>query len=395
MRDTIFLVLLTIIFSIQINAQFLTDIDGNTRITGLLEVYKAGTNNTYIGFEAGKFSTGALQNTVVGYKAGFLIDSGSANVFFGLEAGRNNIDGSQNSAIGRYALANNQYQNKNVALGTSAFLSMMDGWGNDPVAGDIDLNTMYNVAIGTSAGQLTNDPSGFGAERNTFVGGIAGVYNSTGYRNTFNGFFSGKTNNTGTYLTCIGNEANVSANGLTNAGVFGADAIVNASNKIRIGDGAVNTVEGQGWSLPSDGRFKYNVSENVPGLSFVMRLRPVTYNFDLVKFKSHVSPNSYRDRELDEKDKARLEELKMASNVIQTGFIAQEVENAALELGFDFNGIVTPKNDKDNYGISYSLFVVPLIKAVQEQQEMIDELLKTQLEMQKELDALRAKVNDN
>ena len=61
--------------------------------------------------------------------------------------------------------------------------------------------------------------------------------------------------------------------------------------------------------------------------------------------------------------------------IVYTGFIAQDVEKAARELGFDFSGVDAAKNAKDLYGLRYSEFVVPLVKAVQEQQEEI-ELLK-------------------
>ena len=47
--------------------------------------------------------------------------------------------------------------------------------------------------------------------------------------------------------------------------------------------------------------------------------------------------------------------------------------------GYDFSGVKKPQNDKDHYGIAYSQFVVPLVKAMQEQQKMIDDL-KKQLE---------------
>ncbi|MBO73919.1 MAG: hypothetical protein CMD33_01450 [Flavobacteriales bacterium] len=36
------------------------------------------------------------------------------------------------------------------------------------------------------------------------------------------------------------------------------------------------------------------------------------------------------------------------------------------------SGVDAPQNDKDVYGIRYSDFVVPLVKAIQQQQEMID-----------------------
>ena len=36
-----------------------------------------------------------------------------------------------------------------------------------------------------------------------------------------------------------------------------------------------------GWTNFSDGRYKLAVNENVKGLDFVMKLRPVTYRLDM------------------------------------------------------------------------------------------------------------------
>ena len=73
-----------------------------------------------------------------------------------------------------------------------------------------------------------------------------------------------------------------------------------------------------------------------------------------------------------------------SSSVRQSGFIAQEVEKAAQEVGYDFNGVHHPDSEHDNYSVAYSQFVVPLVKAVQEQQAIIEKL-------QKRLDALEKK----
>src|SRR6185295_6991322 len=59
--------------------------------------------------------------------------------------------------------------------------------------------------------------------------------------------------------------------------------------------------------------------------------------------------------------------------IVYTGFIAQDVEKAAKEIGYDFNGVDAAKNDKDLYGLRYAEFVVPLVKAVQELSEKNDE----------------------
>ena len=72
-----------------------------------------------------------------------------------------------------------------------------------------------------------------------------------------------------------------------------------------------------------------------------------------------------------------------SESIVQTGFIAQEVEKTAQALGYNFDGVNAPQNVTDTYSISYSQFIMPLVKAVQElnkkneeQQKTIDELLK-------------------
>jgi hypothetical protein len=59
---------------------------------------------------------------------------------------------------------------------------------------------------------------------------------------------------------------------------------------------------------------------------------------------------------------------------VQSGFIAQEVEQAANEVGYNFHGVDKPKNSTSHYGLRYAEFVVPMVKAIQEQQEQINAL---------------------
>jgi hypothetical protein len=58
------------------------------------------------------------------------------------------------------------------------------------------------------------------------------------------GFNALSGNTTGSSNTAIGDTANVSAGNLTNATAIGAGAIVNASNKIRLGNDNVQTITG-------------------------------------------------------------------------------------------------------------------------------------------------------
>ncbi len=111
------------------------------------------------------------------------------------------------------------------------------------------------------------------------------------------------------------------------------------------------------------------MQEAVPGLSFISELRPVTYTLNTRKqdeITMQAMPDSIKKKRM-LPDEDYLE----SSSIVHTGFIAQEVEAAAKKVGFDFDGVSTPENETDLYGIRYAEFVVPLVKAVQEQQEMI------------------------
>ena len=52
---------------------------------------------------------------------------------------------------------------------------------------------------------------------------------------------------------------------------------------------------------------------------------------------------------------------------------------------YDFNGVIAPRSEKETYSLSYSQFVVPLVKAIQEQQQIIEEL-------KKEIELLKKKI---
>jgi hypothetical protein len=70
------------------------------------------------------------------------------------------------------------------------------------------------------------------------------------------------------------------------------------------------------------------------------------------------------------------------------------VEKAANASGYDFSGIIKPKTKQDHYSLSYESFVVPLVKAVQEQQRVIEQLKKQNEELLKTSSGQRI-VNEN
>jgi len=279
----------------------------------------------------------------------------------------------------RWIMKDGRLENKNS--GKSVFI------GEEAGAVD-DLSDNRNTFVGHGAGRVNTT-----GDANSAGGYHALTDNTTGWGNTAFGYHALDDNTTGNKNTALGYAAETTTDDLNNTTVIGYDAEVSASNKIRLGNSSVNSIGGYtNWTNLSDGRFKTNVNENVAGLDFIMQLRPVTYNLDMdaiARFKN--TPDSLRLLES--------EQLKAAE--LQSGFIAQDVETAAQAVGYDFHGVDRPKNETSHYGLRYSEFVVPLVKALQEQQEIIDaqrveiEALKAEnADMKTEQNSLRAQVGE-
>jgi hypothetical protein len=346
-----------------------------TRITtkGQIETYNTGYS-VFVGQEAGADDDlSSNKNVFVGNQAGYSNTTGYLNVFIGYRAGYSNTTGRCNIANGCYALDRNTTGRYNIANGYYALYWNTTGSynvANGYYALRDNSSGNSNVANGHNA--LRENTTGFG---NTALGDAALVWNTTGYNNTAIGDDALIWNTTGTYNTAIGYMASVHSNNLTNATAIGNHANVDASNKVMIGNDNVTWIGGHStWHNTSDGRFKKDVKEDVPGLAFITKLRPITFHFDMDKLKIYLNtPDSLRDK----KGEARKERITYA------GFIAQEVEEAANEVGFNFSGVDKPRHDKGLYSLGYAEFVVPLVKAVQEQQEMIEQLQKQIEELKK------------
>ncbi len=133
------------------------------------------------------------------------------------------------------------------------------------------------------------------------------------------------------------------------------------------------SITAAGVNYPSDGRFKSNIREDVKGLDFVLKLRPVTYNFNKQKLAAFTEGKLTPEALNSNSSQAAFDNTSVER---KTGFIAQEVEQAAKQVNYDFDGIKKPENEKDIYALNYAEFVVPLVKAVQEQQAQMDKLTK-------------------
>jgi trimeric autotransporter adhesin len=354
---------------------------------------KTGSVNTAIGFSALFSNTTGNSNMASGVSALFSNTTGSHNTATGFESILSNVNGDNNTASGFESLRLNTSGSGNSAVGATALFSNISGNSNTAVGNTaLTSNSIgnNNTAIGTQS--LAGNSTG---SSNTAGGFQALFANTTGFQNTAIGTISLVSNNSGSSNTAIGFGADVSAGNLSNATAIGEGAIVNASNKIRLGNSAVTVIEGQvPFTTPSDGRFKYKIKEDVKGLDFIMRLRPVTYQFDVKRFdeqqvnhrtgKSAQVANHIMQASYDE-----------ASAVRRTGFIAQEVERAANTVGYNFSGIIKPKTEDGHYSLSYESFVVPLVKAVQEQEQLILKLERQNEALQKRLLAVEKHTYNN
>ncbi|OFX33170.1 MAG: hypothetical protein A2X08_14090 [Bacteroidetes bacterium GWA2_32_17] len=339
-----------------------------------------GTNNCATG--AG---TSGASCTFIGCGAG-IVNTAKSNTFVGDSAGGNNIKLNDNVAIGHKALftqSNNgatPWYTYNVAVGNQALYS------NNPTSSTsgisntaIGHNALYNNTIGDD-----NTAVGFYAGRatttgndNTFLGYRAGKLNNTGSNNTFIGRLAGQTVTTNGNNTCVGNGADIPST-YTNCTALGYGAVTGASNDyVQIGNTSVATIHGQVAFTSSDRRIKNNIKENVPGLAFINLLKPVTYHLNIHEENRIIGYPSLKDS-LDNVigiDTMYWEGKYDIEKINYSGLIAQQVDSAAQQIGYNFSGIYKPKSSNDLYSLSYAQMVVPLIKAVQELSNKYDSLL--------------------
>jgi trimeric autotransporter adhesin len=322
-----------------------------------------GISNVATGYQSLYSNTGGSWNTALGNEALYYNTTGNENTAIGLKALYHNTTGEQNTGCGLLTLFLNSTGMGNCAVGCSALATNSTGSLNTAIgtyALSLNFSGDYNTAIGEGALYL-ND-----SEYNTAVGFSASSNINSGFRNTSIGAYSLVYNTTGSYNTALGYNTGPGSNNLYNTTCVGIDATATGSDMVRLGNIYVSSIGGHAdWTHIADGRFKENVKEDVPGLSFITQLRPVTYQLDREKINEFTGVTE-RQNKLREKDPGMKFPTGDKYTQVNTGFIAQEVEAAARKIGFDFSGVDAPKNDKDYYGLRYAEFVVPLVKAVQE-----------------------------
>jgi hypothetical protein len=347
---------------------------GNTALGSYaLKSNTTGIENTAVGDQALYSNTEGIGNSALGYKGLFSNTTGTGNTAHGHQALKSNISGHGNTATGIYALEYNSTGSNNTGIGANALSRNYSGSQNTALGNDAlsEISTEWgNTAVGNEA--LSRMKGSY----NTSLGDAALKELEIGNNNTAVGAFAGVPRD-----ETQGPRPSIPQ--FDNTTALGYAAKVTASDQVRIGNTYVTSIGGQvSWSTLSDGRFKKEIKEDVSGLEFIDKLRPVSYSVDKEAVNKFLRVPSNTDNSAEARKKGTR----------QTGFIAQEVEDVIKKTGYVFHGIEAPKNEGDHYSIRYAEFVVPLVKAVQElssndkeQKTLIAELKNEIASLKKEL----------
>jgi hypothetical protein len=300
---------------------------------------------------------GVTSNTVYGWGAFQSNNTGSGNTAIGAGALSGNVGLSGNTAVGRDAMRN---ANNDSSIGNS----------NNTAVGAFSLHGSSNRAnnTGTENSSLGTYSlwSCTSGGYNTAVGSAAGKFITTGNYNTVMGRNSGINLNTGSNNVLIGYNAGNSVTSGSNNIAIGISAAVpsgTANNQVRIGNTSITYAGIQvAWTVTSDLKWKEGIRDIDYGLSFITRLRPVDY---------------LRKHNLSGKREA--------------GFIAQDVEKIISELEIEDAGLLS-RDSEGSLELRYNDFIPILTKAIQEQQQIIDNQNLKIESQQAEFDRLKAEV---
>ncbi len=304
----------------------------------------ANAGNTFVGEFAGNLTMGGLgtdsgkYNTAVGRASLYSLTTGYRNTSIGTVSLNGNTTGVENTASGYASLGLNATGSSNTAGGAWALTSNSTGMANT-ATGVRSLRSNTTGGNNTASGidSLSSTTTG---SQNTAVGSFSLKLHTTGWGNTAVGNMSGDTITTGSSNTFLGDGADAAADNLHNSTAIGAQSIVDASDKVRIGNTSVTVIGGQvGWSNLSDARVKMDIRQLDLGLGLILALRPVRFR------------------------------MTGGNGRVDLGFLAQDLETL---LGDGYNVLGIGGDADRTLSLRYTDFIAPLVKAVQEQQAQIE-----------------------
>lgn len=296
---------------------------GNIVKNGTSFIHNFGTQNTFVGIEAGNFNMSGQSNSGFGAFTLSANQNGFYNVASGLAALNSNQSGSVNTAIGTIALASNVSGDANTAIG---FLTMVN-----------NISGSGNTVVGTEA--LFDNNSG---DNNTVIGSGALDASTTGSRNIAIGFDAGSSLVTGSDNIYIGADGVASESGIIRIGTFNThnEAFMQGIFGQMVASGGLSVevdITGHLGTSVSSNVFKKNIHSIDTESEKIYRLRPVAFSYK-------------RD----------------ATNTEQYGLIAEEVAEI-------FPSLVVNDKDGKPYAVRYQVLPVLLLNELQKQQVAIED----------------------
>jgi hypothetical protein len=205
---------------------------------------------------------------------------------------------------------------------------------------------------------------------------------TTGSKNTFVGFQAASGGVvTGSGNTAMGENAGFSLSSGSNNLLLGLDAgrtgspggnVATASNHIVLGDENITSANIQvAFGIASDERDKTDFADLDLGLDFVKALEPVTYYWDK---RAKYGDKNAEDYDLD----AQTPDGTHKEDWMDVGFKAQAVkaleEAAGYKIADKKNLTLSLTEDGKQYGLKYEKFIPILVKAIQDQDAIIQSL---------------------
>lgn len=381
--------------------------------------------NAMYGDSAGASNTTGYRNAFFGLESGLRNTTGHDNSFFGIPSGKSNTTGSYNVAVGSYSLNSSTTADKNVAIGYSSLLNSTTGYQNSGLGNQtLQNNTtgFYNTAAGSYSMYSNTTGEGNSAY------GVASLYtNSTGKSNTAVGYVA-LFNNTANNNTAVGRGAmyaNTTGQANVAMGRSAMDGVTTGSYNIAIGNATLDDITTQsnnvaighqaGYNNVGSGSvfLGYQAGYNETGSSMLYisnsntstPLIKASFSSNWMEVDAHMAPASDNTYTLgisslrwktvyatngtiqtsDKRFKKDIEnmgyglkELMALRSVTykwkedqdgetKLGFIAQELEQIVPEV------VSTANDEMKTRGVNYAELIPVLVKAIQEQQQVIED----------------------
>lgn len=336
-----------------------------------------GYNNTGIGYNALRSPNSGISNTAVGNNA-LVKSGGTGNSGLGDSALYTNLSGSYNSALGYNADVSVSNLTNATAIGAQALASQSNTVVLGSIAGLNGATTTVNVGIGETTPNARLHVTRNGASGGTYnvnssmiIEDNASSYITLSNPNASeNGILSGNASTSikGGIIFRADSSIQIRAGGNTtrmtvdNNGFVGIGTTI-PNYQLELSTNSAGKPGTSTWTISSDSRLKTIDGKYTKGLAEILKLNTIRY---------HYAPGNARNLPADEQE---------------YGFTAQEVQKVFPEA---------VKTGKDGYlSLDLHPVFISYVNAIKEQQQQIEDLKKKNEQLEKDMQAIKAKLGIN